>query len=621
MNKKEQASAIPTNNLELTFKEELIREVEQDFIERQKARKSLERQWELNMNFASGNQYCHINSRGEIDADGEGFYWQNREVFNHIAPTIESRLAKFSRINPEICVRPKTEDDKDVLGANVAEKLIRNALKRSDIKSVVKKVTVWSETCGTGFYKVVWNNRAGEKIGNYEGQDVYEGEAQVLPVSPFEIFPDNLSTENIQDCSSIIHARAMTVKDIEEKYGVKVKGGDESIFQLGDTSSCKNRNTRGQLKDACIVIERYEKQSKQFPCGRMVTVAGGELLYYGQLPYFNRDGSNRQFPFVKQVSNSIAGNFFGTSVIERLIPVQRSYNAVKNRKHEFLNRLSMGVLTVEDGSVDVDNLAEDGLSPGKILVYRQGSKAPEMMSDLALPPDFNEEEDKLINEFVIISGISDISSSSFSSRLTSGTALELLVEQDNEKLVAVAENIRDCYIEIARQVIRLYSQFLVGVKAIKIEEGRGNLKTFYADKSAVRSDDVYLENENELLYSDSKKKEMIFKLYESGLLQDVNGNLPASTKEKVLSLLGYKDLDYHKGISGLQEEKAKKENEHMRSREVLVEEIDDDSIHIDEHIRYTLSEIHEMNDEVKARYFNHIKAHKERMKKNREEEK
>ena len=43
-------------------------------------------------------------------------------------------------------------------------------------------------------------------------------------------------------------------------------------------------------------------------------------------------------------------------MVERAIPVQRAYNAVKNRKHEFLNRIAMGVLTVEDGSVDTDNL-------------------------------------------------------------------------------------------------------------------------------------------------------------------------------------------------------------------------------------------------------------------------
>lgn len=67
-------------------------------------------------------------------------------------------------------------------------------------------------------------------------------------------------------------------------------------------------------------------------------------------------------------------------MVERTIPIQRAYNAVKNRKHEFLNRIAVGVLAVEDGSVDVDNLETEGLSPGKILVYRQGSNPPRLMS-------------------------------------------------------------------------------------------------------------------------------------------------------------------------------------------------------------------------------------------------
>ena len=46
---------------------------------------------------------------------------------------------------------------------------------------------------------------------------------------------------------------------------------------------------------------------------------------------------------------------------------------IKNRKHEFLNRISMGVLTVEDGSVDLDNLSEAGLEKLKALAAQVDS--------------------------------------------------------------------------------------------------------------------------------------------------------------------------------------------------------------------------------------------------------
>ncbi len=589
--------------------EDLIADVKSDFKKRQDKRVAYERQWELNINFLNGNQYYDVSPQGELLEEGKTFYWQGRGVYNHIAPIIDTRLAKFSYIQPTVSVRPKSDDDKDVESATLAEKLLENAFKKTSLHNVVKKATVWSETCGTGFYKIIWNANSGNMIGVNNGKNVYEGDVEVLAISPFEIFPDSLSNENIEDCQSIIHARAMSANAVKEMYGVDVAGQKIDVQSLQRTASF-GQNNQNTLDDGVVVIERYEKPTKKYPNGRLITVAGDKLLYFGELPYMNGENKGRTYPFVKQDSFEQAGCFFGTSVVERLIPVQRAFNAVKNRKHEFLNRLSMGIMTVEDGSMDVDDLAQDGLSPGKVLVYRQGSKAPEIMANITMPTDFNEEENKLLNEFVVISGVSNVTSSASNASLSSGTALEILVEQDNSRLIRCAEEIRDSYLRVSKQMIRLYSQFSAGLRAIKVEDKFSKTRILYVDKSSTQSDDVYLDNENELLYTNRQKKEMIFKLYESGLLSDDNGKLRPATKEKVLSLLGYKELDYQKGLARLQEEKAQSENDIMLEKDALVDEIDDHDIHIDEHTRFVLSEHLSLNQNQKQRFYLHIKAHK-----------
>ncbi len=595
--------------------ENLILDVQADFEKRQAERLLLERQWELNRNFLSGNQYCDINARGEILADEKTFYWQNRGVYNHIAPIIDTRLSKLSMVAPTVSIRPKTDDDVDVAAASLAEKLLESAFKSTKLNTVVENATVWSETCGTGFYKVVWDVNGGNKVGEVDGKDVFEGEVKVISVSPFEIFPDNLYAQDVEDCQSIIHARAMTVAEVKEKYGIDVKGEKINVTTLNEITTLTNsKNSKSILEDAVIVIERYVKPTKENPLGQFVAVAGGKLLCMGELPYMNGENGTRTFPFVKQRSFEQAGSFFGTSVIERLIPIQRAFNAVKNRKHEFMNRLSMGIMTVEDGSMDVDDLAEEGLSPGKVLVYRQGTKAPELMNEMTMPTDFNEEEEKLLNEFVIISGVSNVTSSSSNATLSSGTSLEILVEQDNSRLYMAAETIRRSYLEISRQIIRLYAQFSAGVRAIRYQDDFNKVRVVYADKTAVSSDDVYIVNENELLYTPRQKKQMIFKLYESGLLTDENGKLRPEVKEKVLSLLGYKELDYQKGLARLQQDKAQKENNRLRTKEIATDEIDDNAVHIDEHTRYVLSEFDTLSEAQKQRYYAHIKAHKEKNK-------
>lgn len=598
---------------EIKFIEDTVNEVLEDFEERRKARLSLEKQWQINMNFLSGNQYVEYGKSGDIiDKDGK-YFWSEKGVYNHIAPIMETRLAKLSGIKTDVSVRPKSQDDTDVIGAETAEKAIETFFGKESTKDAISKVNLWSETCGTGFYKVVWDNEGGEILGTNNGKSVAQGDVKIIAISPFEIFPDSLFYERVEDCQSIIHARVISVKEVKQKYGVEIVGTDVDVFDFGvkNNSSTKKDSV---LKNAVIVIEKYERPTEDFPNGRLITVAGKNLLYYGELPYKIGENKSYAYPFIKQESISVSGSFFGASIIERLVPIQRAYNAVKNRKQEFLNRISNGVIMVEDGSIDIDELEEEGLAPGKILIYRQGAKEPEMLAPLNIPEEFKEEEKKLLSEFVAVSGVSDVSSSSENAGLSSGSALRLLIEQDNQRLKSTAEKIRKSVLKISKIILRLYAQFLSGVILIKYSDKTDKNHVYYLDKNAVKSDDVYFERDTQIFSDEEFKRDTVMKLLESGLLSDEKGVIRQLVKEKALSILGYSDLASQKGLAVLQEEKAKKENLKIRKEGMPTEEIDDDAIHIDEHLRYVFAEYDELTEEEKQRLFAHVKKHKENLK-------
>lgn len=65
-------------------------------------------------------------------------------------------------------------------------------------------------------------------------------------------------------------------------------------------------------------------------------------------------------------------------IADTLIPYQQEYNNCKNQLIEARKRLLCPMIMVEDGSVDTDDLCEEGLAPGKVLVYRQGSNMPSL---------------------------------------------------------------------------------------------------------------------------------------------------------------------------------------------------------------------------------------------------
>lgn len=602
-------SEIPTTRKKKeNFRDEVLNDLFADFYNRQDERRKLEKQWELDLEFLAGNQYCEISPRGEVEEEEKYYYWQNRGAFNHIAPIIDSRVAKLTKMKPIMSVKAAGAEESDVKNAKLATALVNSSYQRLSLGDVISKTTGWSESCGTGFYFIGWNPDAGKLLGEVDGKKVFEGDVVVESVSPFEIYPDSLCYENIESCESIIRARAMKTADVERLYGITVAGEDVKVFGVDKAATGKSI-----VHDSVLVLEKYERPTADFPDGRLIVACEKTILYMGELPYVNGVEGRRGFPFVKQNSIDKAGCFFGMSMVERLIPVQKAYNAVKNRKQEFLNRLTMGVVAVEDGSVDTDELAEEGLSPGKIIVYRQGSNPPALMGTGTMPTDLNREEDRLLNEFILLSGVSEFSRSTDVAAGTSGVALQLLIEQEDARLNAVTENVRSAIRETAKQMIRLFKQFATSTRLLRTAGEQGKVELYYFNSSDLGSDDVVFDTENELSYTPAQKKSAVYELIDAGLLTDDTGKLSERTKAKLLEILGFGSIDNTLDIESLHINKADEENLSGFKKPIVVDEYDDHELHIAEHTRFLLSAESEgvrKNPETKKNALEHLRAHK-----------
>jgi len=593
----------------------LIEEVKRDFFKRQEERRKYEAQWQLNMNFLTGNQYCFLKNNGEIELSDKRFFWQQQEIYNHIAPIIERRLSKLQKVRPKINVFPASNDDSDIKTAKLSKKIINSICSKNEINVTISEATKWSEICGTSFYKVVWNSLKGETVAKLDtGFPLKSGDVEITAISPFEIFPESSSSQEIQNSRSIIHARAYHIDEIKNQWGVEIEGEQVNILTLKNVSELGFNTSYKVEKNYVVVIEKYEAPNVKYPNGRLIIVAGDKLLHIGEMPFINGVDGNRTFPFIKQVSIPRAGSFWGTSIIERLIPLQRAYNAIKNRKHEFLNRLSMGILTVEDGSIDVESLEEDGLCPGKVLVYRQGANAPRYMQNDSMPFDFTGEEESLMKEFANMSGVSDFASSHYTSKNLSGTALELLIEQDENKILITADSVKSAIKEMAKQILRLYKQFVKVPKLMKIVGDNGELEMFYFNSTDISSDDIVFESKNELSENLSQRSNVIFELLNSGLLSDENGKISNSMRAKVLELLGFGIWEGSYDLNELHAGRASKENYlFLEGENSEVLEIDDHKIHISEHTAFILGDNSikkNKNPKLKEKILEHILEHK-----------
>ncbi len=105
----------------------LVVELQADFKRRQEERRTIERGWQLNLNFLSGNQYCDVNALGELEYASGGYYWQEKRVFNHIAPIIDTRCSKLTGTRPKLTVRAASDDDDDRRSAKLSSAILAAA--------------------------------------------------------------------------------------------------------------------------------------------------------------------------------------------------------------------------------------------------------------------------------------------------------------------------------------------------------------------------------------------------------------------------------------------------------------------------------------------------------------
>lgn len=606
--------------------EKIVNEVLEDFKNRQIERKNFENAWQLNINFFLGNQYCYISPTGEILESGKQYFWQEKEVFNHISNLIEIRQSKLSRVRPTLTVVPFSDDENDIACAKTSKKILKAVSHNINLSKILSQGTMWSEICGTVFYKIDWNNSLGKTIGVDElGNEIKEGDVEVSVVSPFEIYPDSNTYNNIEDCMSIIYARSFHKDIVKSVWGVDVEGKDIDCYTLDSMatsgglgySSLSNSMSKKLKKDQVLVLEKYEKPTIEYPNGRLIMIAGDQLIYIGELPYVNLSNNKRGFPFIRQTSIPTPNSIWGISIIEKCIPIQRAFNAIKNRKHEFLNRLTMGILSVEDGSLDLENLEEEGLSPGKILIYRQGSNSPKLLSTGSVPIDFQYEETSLLNEFVNVSGVSDLlKSSSIAGGNISGIALQLLIEQDEVKMIASAEEIRNSAKEIAKHILRLYKQFALMEHSSRLIGENGSVDMFYWKGSDINSEEVIFETENEMNETIAQKRSMIFEVLNAGLLHNEDGKLSNTMRSKVLEQLGFGLWESGQDLRALQINNAEKEHVKLLTNFQIKSplEIDDHSLHISEHTAFMLGndfeKLSQKDSSVLAMMLNHIREHK-----------
>lgn len=338
------------------------------------------------------------------------------------------------------------------------------------------------------------------------------------------------------------------------------------------------------MENAVKVITYMEKPTRNRPHGKMIIVVGDdELAYYGDLPY-------DRIPIIQITCREVAGQFYGKSVIEDLIPYQRALNGCINKIHEYIKRLVLNEWYVQEGSVDIEEYETNGLHPGAMLVYERGSQPPTPVPNGNLPAEIMQERYNLKSDMEYVAGTSQLMvNGATPSGVTSGTAIENLMEIDNTRLSMTGDFIRNGIRKMAILWLDIYKRYANTQRIVRYVGSNDIAKAVVWCGEDINSTDVEFTTENELLTSEEMQKQKFMEAYNMGLFADSNGRVSERVKNKMIEYMKVGNYSEIMSLNTLHTQAAQRENVFFEQGVMPeVSEFDNHEIHIEEHMRYIL---------------------------------
>lgn len=615
--------------------QELVQWIRNEAERRRTERLFFELQWMLNLAFVEGQQYMYINNyMNALFTMPSKYDWQQKDVYNQIAPIYETTMAKYGRINPIFLAKPQSDDSGDINAAEVSREVLNYWHESEDFEARQMEANAWSALTGTSIWKTIWNPNKGKKIGQIPRIDKYgnefietirEGDVENVVCPPFEILPDSSYNYRIEDCRDIIHAKPTSIDDIYDRFGVDVSGKTLNVFTFDKdfnassgvspySANASFQVDRKRKDDVVMVYEYYANPSQFYPDGRLVIVCDNhnEPLYDGPLPFINAPYNERRLPFDIQKDIPRAGYFWGTCRLDRSIPVQRRYNAIKNRIAEFMNRTAIGVWAIPTTSDQLADLEEYGIDAGTIIQYTEGQGMPKQINSATLPSTFENEAQNAITDLSRVTGVSELSKDSRTSEATSGRALLVLQEQDETRMSLTAKSVSQCQLKVAKKVLYLFKQFATFERMISIE-GVGNAQKvirWKGDKLSPES--IYIKNVSALSETLAQKRGFIMDMVQMGAFRKEDGTVDT---DRLMTMVEVGETDVDQTPEERQKKRAKEENAFIAMKafdKVTIDEWEIHEIAYKYHLEFMLSsEFRSLDQEVKEAFKIHLYAHRQ----------
>ena len=563
-------------------------------------RTNFERQWFNNMAFYRGNQWVTWVKNPAVQLGvslTQPKSNRKRLVFNKIRPYIRNEFTKLTKEEAQFFVSPLTSELTDVSAAKTAEAIAEYLMYIAKFNAARRAGVWWSSLCGVGFMKTWYDN--GYKlpaITDPTGQmkEQVTGAVRYDGISPFHIFVPYLDVEDLADQPWIIHGRTYDAQHVKAVYKKSVEPdtkssamGSEQRFLSSINANASNRFNQVYLKEVWI------KPCAEYELGKLVIFAGEEVLFEADFPY-----QHGEFPFQK-FNGTRSGGFYGSSIIEDLIPMQKEFNLVKSQIAEARDLTSKPALTVTKGTVDIKKIKA---IPGQIIEVQPGGEPPKRLVNPDFPQYVVNDMEGTIREMDNAAGQFEITRGHTPPGIEAASAIAYLQEENDTRLHDAIASIEDAVSESGRQSLQLVQQYWDQTRIVKTVSAthlQGTIE--FKGKDLRNNTDLRVVSGSMAPRSAAAKQAFILEAIKMQLIPPAVG----------LKYLPLNDTESMYNEVQVDNNHAQRENLRMaRGEQVQVMEWDNHVVHVQEHENFMKSQEFELLDpQMQQIFVEHRKQH------------
>ena len=425
-------------------------------------------QGRLNNEFIRGNQNKKINQRKLTleDKNPNPQVYTEKKIFNRMLPIYLTRYGILARNMPIPGIIPYNSTSKAAHDSIQTNNFINSFMLDSNFKTKYQKAIKRADVYGLEWFKTGIDWSDGEKICDIEATvgdqkgliTLREGRPFITPVPMSEVFIDSYYVETMDDVNELVHRRIFSIDYIRKRWGFEAEKESINTAHLATYPRYSNMGmaTAGDIEYA-YVYEYYKKPDAIYPQGRYVITCNDKILWDDILPYKNSIDGTRCIPFDFLRMQSVPHNLFGVTVYSQLIPIQETYNNIKNRYLEYINHIAIGQLYYWEGSlINKNNFTN---KPGKLIGLKRNARAPQPVQKDKMSAEFVNYLKSLEEDMLVTAGLSQMTAfGQTKSNVRTDGVVDKLTESDENKLGNALDSISECLISVFKKLIYLEKQ-------------------------------------------------------------------------------------------------------------------------------------------------------------------